>query len=52
MKDYKLLTAEEAGVQGAPEGTYVLQLHAAKAGFAVVFMRTRAGEYLATQLAR
>ena len=52
MKDYKLLTAEEAGVQGAPEGTYVLQLHTAKAGFAVVFMRTRAGEYLATQLAR
>jgi TonB family protein len=52
MKDYKLLTAEEGGVQGAPEGTYVLQLRTAKAGFAIVFMRTRAGEYLATQLAR
>lgn len=52
MKDYKLLTAGEAGVQGAPEGTYVLQLRTAKAAFSIVWMRTKSGDYLATQLAR
>jgi outer membrane biosynthesis protein TonB len=52
MKDYKLLTASEAGIQGAPDGTYVLQLRTAKAAFSIVWMRTKSGEYLATQLAR
>jgi outer membrane biosynthesis protein TonB len=52
MKDYKLLTASEAGVQNAPDGTYVLQLRTAKAAFSIVWMRTKSGEYLATQIAR
>ena len=52
MKDWKLLTPSEAGAQGAPEGTYVLQIRTAKEAFSVVLMRTNSGEYRATQLAR
>jgi len=52
MKDYKLLTPGEAGVQGAPEGTYVLLVRTTKASFNVVLTRTNSGEYRATQLAR
>ena len=52
MTGWKLLTPSEAGVQGAPDGTYVLQLRTAKESFAVVLMRTNSGEYRATQLAR
>ncbi|HEX7840400.1 MAG TPA: TonB family protein, partial [Kofleriaceae bacterium] len=52
MKDWKLLTPSEAGVQGAPEGTFVLQIRTAKEAFSVVLTRTKSGEYRATQLAR
>ncbi len=52
MKDWKLLTPAEAGVQGAPEGTFVLQVRTAKEAFSVVLARTPSGEYRATQLAR
>ncbi len=52
MKDWKLLTPAEAGVQGAPEGTYVLQIRTAKEAFSVVLSRTPSGEYRATQLGR
>jgi hypothetical protein len=52
MKDWKLLTPGEAGVQGAPEGTFVLQVRTAKEAFSVVLARTPSGEYRATQLAR
>lgn len=52
MKDWKLLTPAEAGVQGAPEGTFVLQVRTAKEAFSVVLARTPSGEYRATQLGR
>jgi hypothetical protein len=52
MKDWKLLTPSEAGAQGAPQGTFVLQIRTAKEAFSVVLMRTNSGEYRATQLAR
>src|SRR5262249_9261372 len=50
MKDWKLLTPAEAGVQGAPEGTFVLQVRTAKEAFSVILTRTPSGEYRATQL--
>ena len=52
MKDWKLLTPSEAGVQGAPESTFVLQIRTAKEAFSVILTRTKSGEYRATQLAR
>ena len=52
MKDYKLMTPAEAGVQGAPEGVYVLQLRTTKAAFNIQLTRMPSGEYLATQLSR
>ena len=52
MKDYKVLTPSEAGVQGAPEDTFVLQIRTANEAFSVVLTRTKSGEYRATQLAR
>ncbi|HEX3761429.1 MAG TPA: TonB family protein [Kofleriaceae bacterium] len=52
MKDWKLLTPAEAGVQGAPDGTLVLQVRTAKEAFSVVLMRTPSGDYRATQLGR
>jgi outer membrane biosynthesis protein TonB len=52
MKDWKLLTPNESGNQGLPEGSVVLQVRTAKEAFAVVLSRTKSGEYRATQLAR
>ncbi|HEX3482529.1 MAG TPA: TonB family protein [Kofleriaceae bacterium] len=52
MKDWKLLTPAEAGVQGAPEGTFVLQVRTEKEAFSVILSRTPSGDYRATQLAR
>jgi len=52
MKDWKLLTPSEAGVQAAPEGTFVLQIRTGKGTFSVVLTRTKSGEYRAAQLAQ
>jgi len=54
MKDWKLLTPKEFGngAETLPEGNFVLQIHTAKAAFAIVLKRTASGEYRATQLAR
>ncbi|TMQ20621.1 MAG: hypothetical protein E6J91_03620 [Deltaproteobacteria bacterium] len=52
LKDWKLLTPGEAGVQGAPAGTFVLEIRAGKEAFRVLLARMNSGEYRATQLAR
>lgn len=52
MKDWKLLTPSEYGAANLPEGSLVLQVRTTKEAFAIVLMRTKSGDYRATQIAR